>query len=143
VSIIERHYTLTIPYESPSANRMRGVHWSKISSANLRIGEIIRAVGGNELREHAAWVALHKPFTYLQILSMRCALIHDRVNLESGCKGLVDQLKKAGLMVDDSVKQCSDTYLQQLADLGVPRNRLTNRRRRIPRTEITFYWKAF
>jgi hypothetical protein len=56
----------------------------------------------------------------LHILSIRKRLITDDANLRGGCKGLVDAIVAAGLLVDDKDSKAKIHYSQQtLAQAGV------------------------
>lgn len=61
----------------------------------------------------------------VSITSYRRQRFHDDANLVGGCKGLIDGLVRAGLLVDDSRQWATFTYAQDLASAsplgkGVP-----------------------
>ncbi len=100
---------LLIHLETPSLNTRERWHWSR------------------QRREVTAWT---QQFTYAQrpggmdraigkrlvvITSFRKQRCRDEANLIGGCKGMIDGLVRAGLLVDDSIKLATFTYAQDVA----------------------------
>ncbi len=99
--------TFTIPLEVPSQNVRERQHW---------------AVQRREVKRWAAHCRALAPLNsraetkrQLYIIAYRRRLIADYANLVGGCKGLIDGLVAAGLLVDDSTAWVSVLYAQHLA----------------------------
>ena len=100
---------LLIPLETPSANTRERWHWSqqrrevsrweKWFIYAQRPGGMDRAHGKRTVRIHA-------------FRRRRCS---DEANFLSGCKGLIDGLVRAGLLVDDSRELATFAYAEDVA----------------------------
>ena len=64
------------------------------------------------LYRHDSWTGFGK--RAVRITSYRARLLTDHANLVGGCKGLIDGLVRAGLLVDDADAWMSATYFQEL-----------------------------
>lgn len=96
----------TIHYQVPSQNVCERRHWTKRRKEQTDLAWMIKA---NAPKWRQA-----KGQHYLFINAVRKRLISDYANLVGGCKGLVDALVTAGLLVDDSEKWVKVRYGQVL-----------------------------
>lgn len=109
------HLRITTHLQIPGQNKRERWHWA------------------SQRREVRAWqiqfnAFVNKPATTkraVNIISYRRQRFHDEANLIGGCKGLIDGMVRAGLLVDDSQKWATFTYRQELASAspmgrGVP-----------------------
>lgn len=100
---------LLIPAEVPSQNKRERWHWSKqrreVSGWTqwfmyaMRPGRLDVATGKRKVHIHA-------------FRRQRC---RDEANLIGGCKGLIDGLVRAGLLVDDDRAHATFTYAEDVA----------------------------
>jgi hypothetical protein len=100
---------LLIPVEVPSQNKRERWHWSKQR----------REVSGWErwfaytMRPGRLDVATGKRKVHINAFRrQRC---RDEANLIGGCKGLIDGLVRAGLLVDDDRAHATFTYAEDVA----------------------------
>ena len=110
---------LLIPLETPSANTRERWHWSqqrrevtrweKWFVYAQRPGGMDRAHGKRTVRIHA-------------FRRRRCS---DEANFVSGCKGLIDGLVRAGLLVDDDRAHATFTYAEDVASKSPTRKPCT------------------
>lgn len=110
---------LLLPLEIPSQNTRERWHWAR------------------QRREVSAWAywlkATMRPGTADLARGKRIVRIHafrrqrtrDEANLIGGCKGLVDGLVRAGLLVDDSRQWASFTYAEDVASKSPTRKACT------------------
>lgn len=100
--------TYSIPLETPSQNVTDRMHWRARSKLKGQwLYRILAACGG-----------MHSPLMIrkrVEILAYRKRLITDRGNLIGGCKLVVDAIRDAGLIFDDSDKWATIDYRQELA----------------------------
>ncbi len=113
---------LLIPAEVPSQNKRERWHWSKqrreVSGWErwfayaMRPGRLDVATGKRKVHIHA-------------FRRQRC---RDEANLIGGCKGLIDGLVRAGLLVDDDRAHATFTYAEDVASkspTGKPCTKIT------------------
>lgn len=103
---------LLIPMETPSANvrerwfwpqqRREVSSWEKWFRYAQRPGGLDKATGKRLVHIHA-------------FRKRRCS---DEANFVSGCKGLIDGLVRAGLLVDDKRECAIFTYAEDVASKG-------------------------
>lgn len=100
----------------PGQNKRERWHWAKqrreVSSWEIQFRAFVRPIP-TTTKQHVT------------ITSYRRQPFHDEANLIGGCKGVVDGLVRAGLLVDDSTTWASFTYRQDTAAIsplgkGVP-----------------------
>ena len=99
---------LLIPKETPSANTRERWHWRQQRREvteweywfNSTMRPVIDRAKGPRL------VTIHA------FRTRRCS---DEANFVSGCKGMIDGLVRAGLLVDDSRSWVKFTYIEQVA----------------------------
>jgi hypothetical protein len=99
---------LTSRLQIPGQNKRERWHWAKQR----------REVSGWEVQFRALTSpASLAPYTakklHVTITSYRRQRFHDEANLIGGCKGLVDGLVRAGVLVDDSTTWATFTYRQE------------------------------
>lgn len=100
---------LLIPLEVPSMNKRERMHWAQqrreVSGWTqwlmyaMRPGRLDVATGKRRVHIHA-------------FRRQRC---RDEANLIGGCKGLIDGLVRAGLLVDDDRAHATFTYAEDVA----------------------------
>lgn len=93
-----------IPFLVPSQNDRERMHW------RLQREEVTRAF--LLCRAHGCKVPPPTGHRTVIITSYRRQLMKDHANLVGGCKGLVDGIVRAGLLLDDSIKLASFEYRQ-------------------------------
>lgn len=108
-----------IPVEVPSMNKRERMHWAQqrreVSTWTRwllyaqRPGGMDRATGKRLVHIHA-------------FRRQRC---RDEANLIGGCKGLIDGLVRAGLLVDDDRAHASFTYAEDVASKSPTRKPCT------------------
>lgn len=123
---------LVLPKDVPSQNERERSHWrvqrrevlNWLSLASnrtdaQRVGTwASRACSpslpgsGLFLYRHDTWTGFAK--RTVRITSYRARLLTDHANLVGGCKGLIDGLVRAGLLVDDADAWMSAAYCQEL-----------------------------
>jgi Holliday junction resolvase RusA-like endonuclease len=99
---------LKIPKEILSLNKLNQMHWSKKHKYSKEWeGEIFAAY-----YEQSRFTVKHaNQKRWVRIFSFRKRKL-DQDNLVGGCKGLMDALKRLGLIVDDSPKWVEVRYEQ-------------------------------
>ena len=97
---------LLLPIVIPGQNTRERWHWTKQR---------------REVKQWAAWARsmttpaqAAKGKRRVRIVSYRRQRFHDRANLVGGCKGLIDGLVEAGLLVDDRIGLMEATYEQDV-----------------------------
>lgn len=99
---------ITSRLQVPGQNKRERWHWAKqrreVSSWEVQA----RAVMSPAVARSCIGQKQH-----VTITSYRRQRFHDEANLIGGCKGLVDGLVRAGLLVDDSTTWATFTYRQQ------------------------------
>lgn len=123
---------LVLPKEVPSQNERERSHWrvqrsevkrwSALATNNADVQRVgvweSRAFSpslpgsGEFLYRHNTWTGYAK--RTVRITSYRARLLTDHANLVGGCKGLIDGLVRAGLLVDDADAWMSAVYFQEL-----------------------------
>lgn len=106
-----------IGYEVPSQNTYNGWHWSKRHRDTQQLERWIRTIAG-----------VHPPadgHRYLHIHRVCRQRITDNANLRGGAKGLVDAVKRAGLIQDDKDQLATITYSQATRGSGKSRTVIT------------------
>ncbi len=106
-----------IGYEVPSQNTRDKWHWSKRSRDSKQLERWIRTVAG-----------VHQPadcHRYLHVHRVCRQRITDDANLRGGAKGLVDAVKRAGLIRDDTDELATITYSQATRGSGKSRTVIT------------------
>ena len=99
----------SIPFEVPSQNVCERRHWS----ARRKEQETLAIL----LRIHCPPFKRVTAQRLVSIRAYRKRKCRDLANLIGGCKGLVDALVTAGLLVDDSEKWARFEYAQDLASV--------------------------
>ena len=120
---------LVLPKEVPSQNKRERWHW-RVQRREVRDWELLAASATDAQRvgawssqplvgncsdllyRHDTWTGFTK--RTVCITSYRARLLTDHANLVGGCKGLIDGLVRAGLLVDDADEWMSATYFQEL-----------------------------
>lgn len=111
--------SITIHREVPSQNKRERWHW---------------AVQRKEVTTWAQFFAFHKSKLGLQnacgprklvITAYRKQRIQDYANLVGGCKGLLDGMVRAKLLVDDNMEMVTVEYKQELASKSPTKKPLT------------------
>lgn len=109
--------TIILPIEVPSQNTRERWHWSRqrreVANWSSAASIAARRIGMPAIGQRKA---------YVQIRSFRRRRITDRANLIGGCKGLIDGLVRARLIVDDAEAWMIADYDQYLlSDPSNPR----------------------
>ncbi len=120
--------SFAIPYEVPSQNVRERWHWRRQRREVASCADLVRYFA------HAAGVADATGPRRLKITSYRRRLITDRANLVGGCKGLVDGLVRARVLVDDRDQLAELEYEQRVLS-QLPPELLTNGLRK-PKTVV-------
>lgn len=98
---------LLLPKEVPSMNVRERMHW-RAQRREVKAWELLaRAAAAGQPRAGGK-VLVH-------IHAFRRQRTRDEANLVGGCKGLIDGLVRAGLLVDDSREWASFTYAEDVA----------------------------
>jgi len=113
-------YTIRLPFATPSQNQWDRYHWGrrakwmKIASEWLmvRLGELGVSREANSNRKMRVVI---RRYSSGQL---------DYANLVGGCKGLVDCLRYAGILVDDNPMWLEDIYEQAPAPRGEGRTEI-------------------
>jgi hypothetical protein len=105
-----------IGYEVPSQNTYNGWHWSKRHRDTMRLERWIRSVHPYPPAEGHRHLHIHR------VCRQR---ITDDANLRGGAKGLVDAIKRAGLIKDDKDQLATITYSQATRGSGKSRTVIT------------------
>ena len=115
---------LELHREVPSQNKRERWHWRKQRAevkawasdayvyAHRRGGGQWEVFDGVKRWRKASWVGFGK--RRIVVTAYRARLCDDYANLVGGCKGLIDGLVKAGLLVDDSMEWMAAEYRQEL-----------------------------
>lgn len=93
-----------LPERTPTLNRLLGMHWSTYHKIAKRYKEMVWAM---TLRSKTA--ISHRVVR----ITRRSPATLDDDNLRGGCKPILDALKKAQLIVDDSPFWVTVFYVQQ------------------------------
>lgn len=97
--------TFEIPLPTPSLNQVRKMHHHAYKRLRDRFEVICRV--------HTTPLNRVSPNTFKTVtIERRGVRLLDYDNLVGGCKPLVDALKRAGLIWDDSPRWCRITYNQ-------------------------------
>lgn len=107
----------TIPIQVPSQNETDRMHW-RARNRLVQTWKIWARVAASTHPKAAGKRKVH-------ILAVRKRLITDRANLVGGCKGLVDALTHAGLILDDSDDLADIAYFQETAKGRAPHTVIT------------------
>lgn len=110
---------LLIPMEVPSQNVRERWHWSRQRREVKTWAKWFVFLRRNSDLDKATGKRLVK------IHAFRRQRIKDEANLVGGCKGLVDGLVQAGLLVDDDRKNVTITYGQDVASKSPTRKPCT------------------
>ncbi len=102
-------FSFSIPFEVPSQNVCERRHWTARRKEQEGLAWLLKI--------HAAAVPRAKGQRLVRIHAYRKRLCRDDANLVGGCKGLVDALVTARLLVDDSKPWAKFTYCQDLASV--------------------------
>ncbi len=97
--------TIVLPKQIESRNKLDSKHWTYRRKQTQEWEFIIRrALAGN----------FEKATTKMRVIitSLRQRLL-DYDNLVGGCKGLLDAMKRIGILVDDGPKWIDTTYIQE------------------------------
>lgn len=108
---------LRVPLTIPGANVRERQHWSKQRAEVSRWAMWFRSL------TTACQAAKGK--RRVRIVSYRIQRFRDHANLVGGCKGLIDGLVRAGLLVDDSIPLMEATYEQDVASASPERTACT------------------
>jgi Holliday junction resolvase RusA-like endonuclease len=103
-------HSFEILWEVPSQNVRERQHWSKAHRERKMLTNIIAAH-----RIVLPPMPAHQTKRQIRITAYRKRRIADDANFRGGCKGLLDAMKQAGLIVDDSDKHIQVEYVQMLA----------------------------
>ena len=98
-------------FEVPSQNVTMRQHWAKTAKMNTRLLMTIKCM----IKESHKVSADHPIKRRVKIIAYRKRFISDHSNLVGGCKGLIDAIKRAGLLVDDSDQWMRAEYWQSKA----------------------------
>ncbi len=100
---------LLIPVEVPSMNKRERMHWAQQRREVATWERWFRHIQRPGGMDKATGKRLVKIHAYRR---QRC---HDEANLIGGCKGLIDGLVRAGLLVDDDRAHATFTYAEDVA----------------------------
>jgi hypothetical protein len=100
---------LLIPAETPSANTRERWHWSQ------QRREVTTWARWFAYAQRPAGLDKAKGKRLVKIHAFRRQRCRDEANFISGCKGLIDGLVRAGLLVDDSREWATFTYAEDVA----------------------------
>lgn len=98
--------TFILPCDIPSQNKRERWHWSKQRAEVKRWATLFRD-GSQGLRPPTGK-------RHVSITSYRRQRCRDMANLVGGCKGLIDGLVRAGVLLDDSIALMEATYAQEV-----------------------------
>jgi hypothetical protein len=110
---VKAHPELIIPREVPSQNVRDRLHW-RDRHRDMKAWLVLVRMAAN-----VAGIPAHGgKRRRVRIEAYRIRKCADRANLIGGCKGLIDAITTAGLIVDDSEKWAQFEYAQDLANYG-------------------------
>ena len=96
-----------LPIATPSLNEVNGWHWAKKHKWTKQIGLLVRLTRAR--RAEVAWVRERR----MQVTITRYGSRElDDDNFRGGCKGLIDALVREGVILDDSPRWVTVTYVQ-------------------------------
>lgn len=118
--------SFAIPYCVPSQNVRERWHWRRQRKDVTTCEELVYW--------HSRHIAPAMGRRLVRILSYRRQLITDRANLVGGCKGLIDGLVRAKLLIDDKDRFAAFEYDQRV--LSQLPAELVRGARRLPMTVV-------
>lgn len=102
--------TLTIPFPTPSLNKLHGQHWSRLYRERKKWAWLVRAARLEANAEPSNWQRAKVT------IERYGAQILDKDNFIAGAKALVDCLRREGFFADDSPAHLESHYVQHVGE---------------------------